>query len=194
MDDLKKTIANNIAFLRKSKKMTQLEFSNELHYSDKAVSKWERAESTPDIVVLKQISDFFGVSVDYLLAEHNKSETSLVNTNFKSKRTLNKLALTFLSATPVWIIGTIVFVLIALFAHKYIWPVFYICVPITILLFLIFNSVWGNRRINYFIISCFIWSILFCLYFIFIKYNAWQLFILGIPAQITILLWSRLKK
>lgn len=194
MDDLKKTIANNIAFLRKSKKMTQLEFSNELHYSDKAVSKWERAESTPDIVVLKQISDFFGVSVDYLLTEHNKSETSLVNTNFKSKRTLNKLALTLLSATPVWIIGTIVFVLIALFAHKYIWPVFYICVPITILLFLIFNSVWGNRRINYFIISCFIWSILFCLYFIFIKYNAWQLFILGIPAQITILLWSRLKK
>lgn len=194
MDDLKKTIANNIAFLRKSKKMTQLEFSNELHYSDKAVSKWERAESTPDIVVLKQISDFFGVSVDYLLTEHNKSETSLVNTNFKSKRTLNKLALTFLSATPVWIIGTIVFVLIALFSHKYIWPVFYICVPITILLFLIFNSVWGNRRINYFIISCFIWSILFCLYFIFIKYNAWQLFILGIPAQITILLWSRLKK
>ena len=97
MDDLKKTIANNIAFLRKSKKMTQLEFSNELHYSDKAVSKWERAESTPDIVVLKQISDFFGVSVDYLLTEHHKSETSLINTNFKSKRTM-QFASFFLSA------------------------------------------------------------------------------------------------
>ena len=74
MKDLKEIIAYNITNLRKSKKMTQLEFSKEINYSDKAISKWERAESLPDIVVLKQISDLFGVTVDYLL-DNNKTNT-----------------------------------------------------------------------------------------------------------------------
>ncbi|MEI3434697.1 MAG: helix-turn-helix transcriptional regulator [Clostridia bacterium] len=60
MNDLKRIIANNITNLRKSKNLTQLEFAKELNYSDKAISKWERAESIPDVVVLKQIADFFG--------------------------------------------------------------------------------------------------------------------------------------
>ena len=47
--------------------MTQIELAEILNYSDKAVSKWERGESVPDISVLKQIADIFGVTVDYLL-------------------------------------------------------------------------------------------------------------------------------
>ena len=64
MNNLKEIIANNITNLRKEKKLTQLEFASELHYSDKTISKWERAESIPDVVVLKQVADFFGVTVD----------------------------------------------------------------------------------------------------------------------------------
>lgn len=193
MSDLKEIIAANITKLRKSKKMTQVQFSNELNYSDKAVSKWERAESIPDIIVLKQIADFFGVTVDFLLNEHDENEELPKTTEQKS--TINKLPLTLLSVSPVWAIACLIFTLIALFKNLYIWPVFYVCVPITLLLFIIFNSIWGNRKRNYFIISAFIWSILICLYIIFINYNnIWQIFILGIPAQIIIWLWSRLKK
>lgn len=192
MSDLKEIIATNITKLRKSKKMTQVQFSNELNYSDKAVSKWERAESIPDIVVLKQIADFFGVTVDYLLNEHNENEELPKTT--KQKSTINKLPLTLLSVSPVWSIACLIFTLIALFKNIYFWPVFYICVPITLLLFIIFNSIWGNRKRNYIIISAFIWSILICLYIVFINYNIWQIFILGIPAQIIIWLWSKLKK
>ena len=61
MNNLKEIIANNITNLRKEKKLTQLEFASELHYSDKTISKWERAESIPDVVVLKQVADFFGL-------------------------------------------------------------------------------------------------------------------------------------
>jgi transcriptional regulator with XRE-family HTH domain len=193
MKDLKEIIASNITMLRKSKKMTQLELSKELNYSDKAISKWERAESIPDIIVLKQISDFFGVTVDYLLCEHNEGESLIVKETKAKKAEINKFSLTLLSVSPVWIIATIIFTVIAIFLNKYIWYVFFISVPITILLFLIFNSIWGNKRFNYFIISCFIWSILLVLYIAFINYNIWQIFILGIPAQITIFLWARLK-
>ena len=78
MSDLKKIIANNISELRRAFPLTQAELAEKLNYSDKAVSKWERGESMPDIEVLKQIADLFGVSVDYLLSEtHDKSEPDI---------------------------------------------------------------------------------------------------------------------
>ena len=192
MNDLKQIIANNITTLRKVKNLTQLEFANELNYSDKAISKWERAESIPDITVLKQLADYFGVTVDYLISEHNK-DIKLVVAQTKKKR-INKISLTLLATSPVWLITTIIFTLISIFTGKYIWYIFYIGIPIIILIILIFNSIWGNRRNNYIIVSCFIWSILLCIYLSLIKFNIWQIFILGIPAQITIILWSTLKR
>lgn len=193
MNDLKQVIANNIINLRKEKKLTQIEFAKKLNYSDKAISKWERAESIPDVIVLKQIADLFGVSVDYLLNEHSTNEKLIVIKNNNSSK-LNKVSLTLLCTSPLWIIATIIFSLISIFKGIYVWYVFYISVPITLLMFLIFNSIWGNRRNNYIIVSCFIWSILTCIYLCLIKFNLWQLFILGIPAQFTIILWSMLKK
>ena len=50
MNDLKETISNNITKLRKEKKLTQFALANELNYSDKAISKWERGESIPDVI------------------------------------------------------------------------------------------------------------------------------------------------
>ena len=64
---LKNIIAQNIAELRRNNNMTQLELAEKLNYSDKAISKWERGESIPDVAVLKNIADIFLVSVDYLL-------------------------------------------------------------------------------------------------------------------------------
>ena len=63
MEDLKDIISKNIIKFRKLSGLTQGELAEKLNYSDKAVSKWERSESLPDIVVLKQIADVFEVSV-----------------------------------------------------------------------------------------------------------------------------------
>ena len=71
---LKQIIAQNIVFLRKQAGMTQLDLAEKLNYSDKAVSKWERGDSVPDIAVLKDIADLFGVTVDYLLKEDHAAE------------------------------------------------------------------------------------------------------------------------
>ena len=70
---IKSAIAANITELRKRSGMTQQDLAAALNYTDKAVSKWERAESIPDVIILKRIADLFGVSVDYLLAEEHEN-------------------------------------------------------------------------------------------------------------------------
>lgn len=74
MEDIKSIFAKNLIQLRKQMKITQVEFAEKINYSDKAVSKWERGESIPDVAVLKSIGDFFGVTIDFLVTEHSESE------------------------------------------------------------------------------------------------------------------------
>lgn len=61
------TVGERIALLRAEWKMTQAELAEQLHVSDKAVSKWETTDSCPDIELFPLLSDIFGVSIDYLV-------------------------------------------------------------------------------------------------------------------------------
>ena len=56
-----------ISSVRKSKNMTQKELADLLHVTDKAVSKWERGISCPDIGTLPALADILGISTDELL-------------------------------------------------------------------------------------------------------------------------------
>ncbi len=57
--------------LRKSKGLSQEQLAEELNISRQTISKWELGQSTPDIDCISKISDFFGVSTDYLIkGEH----------------------------------------------------------------------------------------------------------------------------
>ena len=62
-----KTLGQKISELRKKQKMTQDELAEKMNVSAQAVSKWENDLSTPDITVLIELSEFFGVSLDSLL-------------------------------------------------------------------------------------------------------------------------------
>ena len=63
-DVLKKNVSEKITFYRKAAGLTQLELAEKLNYSDKSVSKWERGDGLPDITVLTNMAELFGVSVD----------------------------------------------------------------------------------------------------------------------------------
>lgn len=65
-----------IASLRKSKGMTQKDLAEKLTVSDKAVSKWERGLSCPDISLLSGLAEILGVSVSELLNGEKSEETS----------------------------------------------------------------------------------------------------------------------
>ena len=63
----KKTIGSFISALRRAAGMTQRDLAEQLNVSDKAVSRWERDESAPDLTLLPLIADLFGITVDELL-------------------------------------------------------------------------------------------------------------------------------
>lgn len=62
-------IGDKIKLLRRKRKLTQLQLANELNVSAQAVSKWEKGLSYPDIETIIKISEFFGVTTDYLLKD-----------------------------------------------------------------------------------------------------------------------------
>lgn len=195
LDDIKKNIADNISGLRREFGFTQTELAEKLNYSDKAVSKWERGESVPDIATLKQIALLFDVSVDYLISKDN-SNKKLRNISVHKKR--NHIIITLLATMLVWLIATVVFVAVTLQGYniKNTWLAFVYAVPVSSIVLLVFNSVWGKGKYNFAIISVLVWSVLISLYLSFLTfaiYNIWLVFMVGIPGQIIIILWSRLK-
>jgi transcriptional regulator with XRE-family HTH domain len=196
VEDLKQVIAKNIASLRQASSMTQLELAEKLNYSDKAISKWERGESIPDVMVLKAIADLFGVTLDYLLeADHSeKPKPSQESPGYLHR---NRKVVTTLSVLIVWFVATLCNVVmdmaIPLSVAK--WLPFAYAVPVSMIVWLVFNSIWFNTRRNYLIVSLLTWSGLLCVVLTLFAFRiyTWQLLLLGIPGQIIIVLWSKLQ-
>lgn len=69
----KKTIGAFISALRRANGMTQRELGERLFVSDKTVSRWERDECTPDLSLIPEIADIFGVTADELLRGERKA-------------------------------------------------------------------------------------------------------------------------
>lgn len=62
-------IDDKIKLLRRKRKLAQSQLANELGVTPQAVSKWEKGLSYPDIEIIIKISEFFGVTTDYLLKD-----------------------------------------------------------------------------------------------------------------------------
>lgn len=71
---MKKTLGTMIAELRKQHGMTQLELAEKMGVTDKAVSKWERDLSCPDINSLPNLAEILGVTVDDLMQIKKEAE------------------------------------------------------------------------------------------------------------------------
>lgn len=193
MDELRRTIGRNILLLRTNARLTQAEFASRLHYTDKAVSKWERGDSVPDIAILKRIAELFGVKVDYLLYEHTESEKLPVAEDAAIKRH-NHLLIALIAVIGVWFLAVFVFAVVFMVLHIALWQVFVFAVPVSLVVALVFNSVWGKRKMNYLLISLLLWSLLLTLYLLLLSKNLWALFLLGIPGQVCVLLCSHIRR
>jgi len=198
MSELKPIIAKNIIDLRRERGLTQAELAATLHYSDKAVSKWERGESIPDVTVLKQIADLFETTVDYLLQEEHRSQEQETDKQ-RRRKWRNRAFITGISVTLVWLVACCAFMALDVVAPHlpYPWLVFVFAVPASMVVWLVFNSIWFNVKLNFLIISLLMWtswlSLWLSLYLCF-EWNGWMFFIVGIPAQIIIGMWSRIKR
>ena len=204
-DTMKAVIAANIAELRKKNGMTQQDLAAKLNYTDKAISKWERGESIPDVLVLKQIADMFGVTVDYLLTDVHEApepvaEEKSIEISLKKRQSLRTRGfVTGMSVLLVWIAALVLFIVFdtASLDYRSNWVVFACAVPASFVVWLVMNSIWFNRRRNYLIISLLMWSTLALIYIpvlLFAGKNLWLIFSLGLPGQAIIIMWSRLKQ
>lgn len=197
MQELKFIIGKNISALRSEKQITQQKLAEQLNYSDKTVSKWERGESLPDITVLKRIADYFEVSLDYLVEEIHTLDLQKQK-DMKKNYERNCYIITGSSIFIVALIATLLYVILKMIlpGTNYPWLCYAYAVPSALIVWLVFNSIWFNRRKNYMIVSFLVWSLLAALFltFLFLGYKIWPVLLVGIPAQIIILMWSKLKK
>ncbi len=199
MEDLYKIFAKNVAQLRAERKMTQAQLAAQLNYSDKAISKWERGEALPDVTVVKQIADTFGVTVDYLLkSDHSPGD---FRPDFVDRRVRrNRMLISAIATMLVWLIATFLFLVFNALPQVALpfptWLFFIYALSPSIVVLLIFNSIWGIRHFNFAIISVLVWAVLATVFLSILMIagiNLWQVFLLGIPAQCIIMLWSGLK-
>lgn len=196
MDNIKEIVAKNLIELRRATGMTQLDLAEQLNYSDKAVSKWERGESLPDVAVLKRIADLFQVTIDYLVtADHADHQNE--RTVYQGRELRNRRIIMGISVLLVWLAATIAFVVvdIVMGSSARNWLIFLYAIPVSMVVFLVFTSLWFNPRWNFIIVSILMWSLLVCLHIgvLLLGFNIWIIYILGIPGQAIILLWSGLK-
>ena len=191
MTDIKDRVGKNIAELRVQNNMTQMELGERLNYSDKTISKWERGESAPDISVLVEIAEMFGVTLDELV---NGAEIKAREDRPIKEKIYNRRVISYVSESTALVVAVLAFVITSLIASEasFQWLYIVYALPVTMIIKLVFNSVWFNPRHNYLIVSALMWSVLAAIHMTFFYFgiNVALVYLLGIVGQAVIILWS----
>ena len=204
-EKLKLQIGSNIASYRKRAGLTQAGLAEKINYSDKAVSKWERGESMPDVTTLVQLADQFDITVNDLVVDPNalpgnpgKLEKAMTQVSEKAlKRKANKNIILALSSTLVWFVALLVFVVMSSFdfLDPYSRLIFFYAIPANAIVLLSLRSAWRDFRWNKALITIIVWGSIVSIHvsiLAFVHYNFWKIYLLGIPGQIAIFLWFRM--
>ena len=193
LEELKLITASNIINLRTQAGMTQAELGSKLNYSDKTISKWERAEAIPDAFVLKQMGELFGVSVDNLLSSHDEWKPIPTEEPATEQVSYSTGRIIAIAVIGVWTLALTAFVALWL-VGLIVWQVFAAALPISILVYMVLICVFHRKRylqhvIAVFVLSLFVAGFLLC----YPRYHPWQLFLIVIPAEIIVYLSCNLK-
>ena len=203
VEKLKEYVGANIAAYRKRAGLTQAMLAQKLNYTDKAVSKWERGESVPDVVTLASLAEFLGITVNDLLSDPNAlpEHTGAVQQAMGKvvektlKRKADKKVILGLSSLLVWSVALLLYVILSTLDVEKSWLAFFYAVPADAIVLLSLRSAWKDFRWNRALISAIRWGVLLSLYvtlLVLANFNAWRILLLGIPGQLAIFLWFRM--
>ncbi len=195
-ENMKYQIGANIAALRKSRGMTQADLADQINYSDKAVSKWERGESTPDVATLMQLARFFGVSVDDLLGQDAPEAGEDPRPNAVTElRKRQRTGVLILSSMLVWFVAMLVYVVLSSVGVPKSWVAFVYAVPVNAIVLLSMRSAFRRFNWNFILVSIIVWGVLASIYvtlLVFAHANVWKLVLLGLFGQVAVVLWFRM--
>ena len=183
---LRKTVAKNIAQYRKAHHDTQLDLATKLNYSDKSVSKWERGESLPDVYILSQIAELYGVSVSALIGEIQPPRES--KPHYHMFILLLSLALTMA-------VATLLFSMFMICKVDYpAWMFFVYALPVCSIICIVFTSLWWGILWQGVSVSALIWTLGLSLYLSFELENVSLIFLVCAALQVLTLLWEGFRK
>ena len=192
-EQFKMIVAKKLSHYRKINNLTQLDLANKLNYSDKAISKWERGESLPDLYTLETIANLYGITINELVYE--KSEIIKPK---KVKKT-NHLFVTLLSTILVWFIATIAFVTLMIFPATSSYAnylVFIIAIPCSFIVLTVFACIWYKNLLRCISVSGIVWGVVLSIQLILKIMNTQNHFLIYIIAfvfQILVILWFVMK-
>lgn len=190
MEDVKQNICENLIKLRKEKKLTQKDIADKMNYSDKAVSRWEKGDSLPDINILIKLCEFYGVEFEWLIHKHENE----IPKHIKISDDNIKITIIALIAMCCFALATIIFVFNKIFYNGIVWQVFAWAVPISLCISFLLSIKWWDKKITLTLLSCTMWTLLACVFLQFLpSVNIWPIFLLGVPLQIVIYLIFKLK-
>lgn len=220
-EELKNRIGANIARLRRQSGLTQAELAERINYSDKAVSKWERAESTPDVLTLMLLAEQFGTDMNELLgfspagpapdrtpeaipavspepAPENAAPSDAANGRIpeKLKRyTADKNVIQLLSSILVWVVALFLHMILDAFRLPNLWMLYVMAVPANAIVLLSLRSAWRLYGMNRILISVIMWSTLLIIWLLLWQIghvNVWRILPMGLLGQAAILLWFKM--
>ncbi|MBQ8719998.1 MAG: helix-turn-helix transcriptional regulator [Clostridia bacterium] len=192
MKDVKPTISKNLAFFRRQMGLTQAQLAEKLNYSDKAISRWEHGDTLPDINVMCQLCDFYGIDMNTLVSEDAELAPQ---PHTVGKPFIYKLCIMLLTVSVIWLLAVVAFTYYGMIGGSYEWLLFIWALPVTAL-----SVGWYAKRIFHpfvrFITNTFLnWTLILAVFLTFMRggYNVWSLFLVGIPIQAIIILRFTLK-
>ena len=194
IDDIKDIIAENLVRFRTKANLTQVQLAELLSYSDKAVSKWERGESVPDIRVLMQIAGIYNITLDDLVSRPKEKEVRPVLHKRKKQ-----VLITLLAFALVWFIATGLFVILCYVPDLvYEWLCFVAPALASSIVLTVFSALWGNKITNAVTCSLILWSLAALIYTAMYLFTAvpslWLLFVAACPFELLIILWFVFRK
>lgn len=193
--NIEEIIAGNLSELRKSKKLKQAELAEQMGYSDKTVSRWENGSTVPDIATLARLADFYHITVDDLLHENAVDVASVEAMQQKKEDNRDKLAIMLLGILTVWLIAVVAYAAFQIIKGIKFWQVFVWAVIPSVVLAYRFNI--NNKNIkwlNTILLSVAVWGAVTASYLQLIQYNLWPLFLIPIPVEAMIVVYTLFRK
>lgn len=206
---LRKTIADNLIYYRRRQGLTQAALAQTLNYSDKSVSKWERAEGMPDVTVLMTIAELYGITLNDLVkvrseeaadvpdSSEMEGEGAAGKSNEPLRRPLRtRILVPVLSIGLAWLAAVIVFFLIMVICptFEYYGLIFLYAVPASFIIATVFAALWWTHMTCFVTVSGIIWSVAVCLALTFKVPYMNLIFIVAGVLQVLTVLWFILTK
>ena len=188
---IRKIVAERLTAYRKRAKLTQAELAAQINYSDKSVSKWERGDGLPDLLVLCRLAEIYEIPIDEFLHEGTLKRPA-------SELRKRRILISLLSIGLTFLVAAVIYYVLTVCAVPYAWMCFICAIPAACIVAVVFSHLWGGIPLQCLSVSGLVWSttaMIFLLVYLLAKPDKanYLLFALAGGLQVLVLLWYLLQ-